>query len=152
MISTPVQLKKSRPTSQHPQNCLETPKLNLKFKNNIKLKKTKNTTLSKTLFVSCTIWQAYANSHALRPETCRTCQIYLLSFANCFENNLSLYGSYEFRHNSKFIRHKKACPTSQHPQNCLETPKFNFKITKMQKHKSEKARVGRQKRLPSFVT
>ena len=35
----------------------------------------------------------------------------------------------EFRHNSKFIRHKKTCPTSQHPQNPPKTAKLNLPTT-----------------------
>ena len=33
----------------------------------------------------------------------------------------------EFRHNSKFIRHKKTCPTPQHPQNPPKTTKISLK-------------------------
>ena len=36
----------------------------------------------------------------------------------------------EFHHNSKFIRHKQTCPTSQHPPNPPKTFKLHLKITK----------------------
>ena len=37
-----------------------------------------------------------------------------------------------FHNNSKFIRHKKSCPTAQHPQNPPKTFKFILKLQELE--------------------